>query len=274
MTEQTYAASTTGLVNVYVTSHMGQVRVITDQRITKAVIEISTTATEGRIAQAVEDATIRQNGDQIEVRVPKIEGAFGGGGSTTMIVGGSSFTFSGSGAGVQMINGDIFMGGQQIVSNGRVVAAEGTVVGGTAGTGEIIVTLRLPEMSSVKVTTTSADVITEGVILQVLDVDSQSGDVRADSVRELRVKTMSGDVEATRVDCEVNVGTMSGDIEIGAYNGSRFCANTMSGDIDASATPAATGRMDLKSMSGDVSTRGAGHLNPSCSTMSGRVRNR
>lgn len=191
-----------------------------------------------------------------------------------MIVGGSSFTFSGSGAGVQMINGDIFMGGQQIVSNGRVVAAEGTVVGGAAGTGEIIVTLRLPEMSSVKVTTTSADVITEGVILQVLDVDSQSGDVRADSVRELRVKTMSGDVEATRVDCEVNVGTMSGDIEIGAYNGSRFWANTMSGDIDASATPAATGRMDLKSMSGDVSTRGAGHLNPSCSTMSGRVRNR
>lgn len=78
VTEQTYAASTTGLVNVYITSHMGQVRVITDQRITKAVIEISTTATEGRMAQAVEDATIRQNGDQIEVRVPKIEGAFGG----------------------------------------------------------------------------------------------------------------------------------------------------------------------------------------------------
>ncbi|WP_405716420.1 DUF4097 family beta strand repeat-containing protein (plasmid) [Streptomyces xanthophaeus] len=274
MTEQTYDASTSGPVNVYVTSHMGQVRVITDQRITKAAIEISTAASEGRIAQAVEDATIRQNGDQIEVRVPKVQGAFGGSGSTTMIVGGSSFTFSGSGAGVQMIGGDIFMGGQQIVSNGRVVAAEGTVVGGAGGTGEIVVTLRLPEMSSAKVTTTSADVSTAGGILQVLDVDSQSGDVQAETVRELRVKTMSGDVEATRVDCEVNVGTMSGDIEIGAYNGSRFWANTMSGDIDASASPAATGRMDLKSMSGDVSTRGAGHLNPSCSTMSGRVRNR
>lgn len=274
MTEQTFTASPIGPVNAYVTSHIGRILVIADHRITKATVEISTTATEGSIAKAVEDATIRQEGDQIEVRVPKIEGAAGGMSSTTMMVGGSTFTFHGSGGGVQMVGGDIFMGGQKIVSNGTVVAAEGTVVGGAAGTGEITVTLRLPEMSSVQVTTTSADVSTAGDVLQVLDVDSQSGDIQAETVRDLRVKTMSGDVEVTRVDCEVNIGTMSGDVEIGAYNGTRFSVNTMSGDIDASATPMASGRMDIKSMSGDITTRGATHLNPRCGSMSGRIRNR
>ncbi|MEU9072581.1 DUF4097 family beta strand repeat-containing protein [Streptomyces sp. NPDC048306] len=283
MTTQTFTATTAGPIWADVISHIGTVNVTVDRTLKNALITVSTPDEEGPVADAVRDTTSREhtsNGvNVLEVRVPKVNGGgntfIGGGGfsTTTMTVGGSTFTFSGSG-GVSMVGGDIYMGGKKIVENGRVIAEQGTVVGGAGGSGTVTVDVRLPELSSVRLDTTSADLDVRRGDLQVLDVQSVSGDVRAKGVHTLRGNLTSGDLEVERVEAKVDISSVSGDLEIGAYNGSDLRANSVSGDIDVSATPAATGFFTASTVSGDIEARGAQHLNPRLSTVSGRVRPR
>lgn len=282
-TSQTFTATAAGALWTDVISHVGTVTVTVDPTLKHAVVTVSTGDDEGPLADAVRAARMSektyQNLECITVRVPKVQG-------NTMTMGNSTFSFNGGGitvgqtfgvvrgsvTGMTISDGDIIIGGRTVVSNGRVVAEQGTVLSG--GTGTITVDVKLPsDMSSVRLETTSADITVHGD-LQVLDVHSISGDVEARGVRTLRGNTTSGDFEVARVDARVDIQSVSGDIEIGAYNGTEFRANTVSGGIGITATPAATGSVDANTVSGNITTYGTGHLCERVRTVSGKHRSR
>jgi DUF4097 and DUF4098 domain-containing protein YvlB len=176
-------------------------------------------------------------------------------------------------SGAVIRGGDFWVGGQQVVSDGRVVVQQGTIVGGTCGA-VLLVDVKVPDHSSVRLETTDADLLVLHGDLQVLDVRSLSGGVEAKGVHTLRINTTSGDVAAERVESRVDVYSVSGDLEIGAYNGSEFRFNSVSGDLEVSATPAATGSITANTVSGDVTTRGADHLQHRVATVTGKTRRR
>ncbi|MFG3532768.1 DUF4097 family beta strand repeat-containing protein [Streptomyces sp. NPDC047917] len=283
-TSQTFTATAAGAVWTDVISHVGTVNVTIDPALKHAVVTVSTGADDGPLADAVRGATKQESTHQsltcLTVRVPKVRG-------NTMTMGNSTFSFNGgnmvvgqnfgvvtgSVTGMTISHGDVIIGGRKVVSNGRVVAEQGTVVSG-GGMGTITVDVQLPsDQSSVRLETTSADITVHGD-LQVLDVRSVSGDIQARGVHTLRGNTTSGDFEVDRVDARVDVNSVSGDIEIGAYNGTEFRANTVSGDVHVSATPAATGVIDANTVSGDITTRGTDPLRERVGTVSGNHRRR
>ncbi|MFF9691057.1 DUF4097 family beta strand repeat-containing protein [Streptomyces sp. NPDC014623] len=283
-TSQTFTATAAGAVWTDIISHVGTVNVSVDPTLKHAVITVSTDDDDGPLADAVRGATKSesryQNLDCVTVRVPEAEG-------NTMTMGNSTYRFSGgnmvvrqnfgvirgSVTGMAIADGDITIGGHKVVSDGMVVAEAGTVVSG-GGMGTITVDVKLPsDQSSVRLETTSADITVHGD-LQVLDVHSVSGGIEARGVHTLRGNTTSGDFEVDRVDARVDVNSVSGDIEIGAYSGTEFRANTVSGHVHVSATPAATGSIDANTVSGNVTTRGTGHLRERVGTVSGKHRRR
>lgn len=281
-TEQTFTATAAGAIWTDVISHVGAVNVTVDPTLKHAVITVSTGDDEGPLADAVRRTTKEESRYQnlhcLTIRVPEVKG-------NVMTMGNSTFRFpggnmvveqnfgvvSGTVTGMTISNGDVIIGGRKVISNGRVVAEQGTVVSG-GGMGAITVDVKLPsDQSSLRLSTTSADLTVRGD-LQVLDVHSLSGDVEARGVHTLRGNTTSGDFEVDRVDARVDVTSVSGDIEIGAYNGTQFRANSVSGDVHVSATPAATGSIDANTVSGDVTTRGTGSLHERIRTVTGRHR--
>ncbi|MEU1308139.1 DUF4097 family beta strand repeat-containing protein [Streptomyces cinnamoneus] len=159
----------------------------------------------------------------------------------------SSMVFT-AGTGTVVSGGDVYAGGQQIISNGRVVAEAGTVVSGPGAVGQITVDVRLPEFSSAGPETTSSGLRVRQGDPQVLDVCSLSGDVEARGVHTLRGKTTSGAIEVDSTAVTVDVSSVSGDVEIEAYGGSDFRVNTVSGDVSVGATSAATGSIDVTSV--------------------------
>ncbi|MEV6439862.1 DUF4097 family beta strand repeat-containing protein [Streptomyces anulatus] len=278
-TSQTFTATAVGAVWADIISPVGTVTVTVDPTLTHAVIMVSTTDDEGPLAEAVANTTHREhryrNMECIRVDVPEPRDLLmhGGGSShrysgNTMVVAQNFGTIHGSVTGVVMSDGDITIGGRRIVSNGRVIAQQGTVVQG-GGAGTITVDVRLPsDMSSVRLETTSADLTAHGD-LQILDVHSVSGDIRGQGVHTLRVATTSGDTELERAEARVDVSTVSGDVHVGAYNGTGARINSVSGDIRLSATPVADGEIALSTVSGDVTTRGTTRLHERISTVSG-----
>jgi hypothetical protein len=280
VTEKTFTASAALPTVAYITSHVGQVTVTVNPNLKTAQVKVHTADSEGPLADAVNNTTISERNagheTHLNINVPKVNG---GSGSTSVVqIGGSRFSFNGgvvntgSMTGVTISNGDIWMGGQQIVSGGRVVAQQGSVVSG-GGFGSITVEVQLPANSSVDLQTTSADLNITGD-LNHLNFHTVSGDIDAQGVRTLSGNTTSGDIEVDRLAVSASVSSVSGDIEVESYSGNSFSANTVSGDIELAATPAATGGVNVSTVSGDVTTRGAGHLNVRPSTVSGRVRNR
>ncbi|MDH6544091.1 DUF4097 family beta strand repeat-containing protein [Streptomyces sp. SPB4] len=281
-TSKTFTATAAGPLWTNVISHLGTVNVTIDPTLKNAIVTVSTGDDEGPLADAVRGTAMQESTHQalncLTVRVPKVQG-------NTMTMGNSTFNFSGNSmvvgqnfgvisgtvTGMAISGGDISIGGRKVISGGRVVAPEGTVVSG-GGMGTITVDVKLPsDMSSVRMESTSADLTVNGD-LQVLDFHSVSGDVEASGVHTLRGNTTSGDFEVDRIDARVDVSSVSGDIEIGAYNGSEFHASTVSGDIRVTATPAATGSIDVNTVSGDTATRGTGHLRECVRTVSGKHR--
>jgi hypothetical protein len=276
VTEKTFTASAALPAIADITSHVGQVTVTVNPMLKTAQVKVHTADTEGPLADAVNNATISEQnaGRETHVRidVPKVNG----GGTNVVQIGGSRFSFNGgvintgTMTGVTVSNNDIWMGGRQIVSDGRVVAERGTAV---SGFGTIAVEVQLPANSSVDLQTTSADLTVNGD-LNDLRFHTVSGDIDTQGVRTLSGNTTSGDIEVERLAVSASVSSVSGDVEVGSYSGTSFSANTVSGDIELTATPAATGAVNVSSVSGNVTTRGAGHLNVRPSTVSGRVRNR
>ncbi|MCX4489988.1 DUF4097 domain-containing protein [Streptomyces anulatus] len=273
-TSQTFTANAVGAVWADIISPVGTVTVTVDPTLTHAVITVSTTDDEGPLAEAVANATHREhryrNMECIRVDVPEPRDLLMHGGrssyhfsGTTMVVAQNFGTIHGSVTGMVMSDGDIIVGGRRIVSNGRFITQQG------GGASSITVDVQLPsDMSSVRLETTSADLTAHGD-LQILDVHSVSGDIRAQGVHTLRAATTSGGTELERADARVDVSTVSGDVHIGAFNGTEARINSVSGDIRLSATPAADGEIALSTVSGDVTTRGTTRLHERISTVSG-----
>jgi DUF4097 and DUF4098 domain-containing protein YvlB len=162
--------------------------------------------------------------------------------------------------------------------------------------GSVDAVVELPEGSSCRVSTASADFQGTGE-LGALDIHSASGDVSAERVSgKVRIDTASGDVSvdtAAGADVEtasgdvrigqvsggVTVRTASGNVQIEAASGPRADVKAASGDISVGVAPGIGVYLELSSLSGTVSSElepgaetGKADMTLYCRTISGDVR--
>ncbi|MFI6530252.1 hypothetical protein [Streptomyces uncialis] len=256
---KTHVMTTAGAVELNLSVPHGAVSVTVDPHADHGQVRVHTTATEGPAADAVTDTHFTEHSGRLTVSVPDspADGSSSGAG-TTVQIGGSTFSFgggvldTGTMPGLTVSDGDIWIGGQHVVANGRVVAAQGAKVGGATST--ITVDVILPAGSSLTVSTKNAGTTVRGD-LETIRFDARNGSVLVDRVEE-----------------ELEASTHNGSITIGAYNGRRGSARTHNGDVTISATPASTGKLTARTHNGSVRVRGAGHLDLRTSAHNGRVR--
>jgi len=123
----------------------------------------------------------------------------------------------------------------------------GSIVFGNDG---ISVRARVPHGASLKVKTASADTDVSGQMLGI-DVNSVSGDlrIRGEVADDVKVKSVSGDVELERTDGALSVNSVSGDVRAGRVGGD-VELRSVSGDMRIDALTA--GEVRFTSVSGDV----------------------
>jgi DUF4097 and DUF4098 domain-containing protein YvlB len=162
--------------------------------------------------------------------------------------------------------------------------------------GSLEVTVELPEGSSCRIRTASADVHCSGELAAadihtasgdvrvenvagLADVDTASGDVLVQAAAEVRAKSASGDVTLGRVSGPAEVSTASGDVRIDQAAGPRTDVKSASGDIRVAVAPGIGVYQDLSSLSGSVSSElepaeetGGPDMTLHCRTISGDVR--
>ena len=162
--------------------------------------------------------------------------------------------------------------------------------------GSLNVTVELPEGSSCRVRTASADVNCSGElagadihtasgdirvehVTGLADIDTASGDVHVQAAAEARAKSASGDVTLGRISGPASVSTASGDVRIDQAGGPKTDVKSASGDIRVAVTPGIGVYQDLSSLSGTVSSElepaeesGGPDMTLHCRTISGDVR--
>jgi hypothetical protein len=254
MTERTFTTTKRGLIALRLPA--GTARVTVDPSIKTATIRLHTRDTQGPSVDAINQATASTvNG--LEVDVPDT----GGGGMTVIQTGHggrySSVSISG--------NGSVIVSGGNVTINGQRITGSSMVSSG------ITADVTVPGSAELSFRSVSADLVANGP-LAALTVATTSGDIETGLVGSLAVNSSSGDVEVTGVTEQLTVSTVSGDVEIGSYSGQRATLNAVSGDISLSATPASSGGLSATTVSGDIRLRGAAHLRPYTSSVSGRVR--
>ncbi|MFK7957840.1 MAG: DUF4097 domain-containing protein [Lysobacterales bacterium] len=108
----------------------------------------------------------------------------------------------------------------------------------------------IPAGASVVVETTSADIIAEGVVGDLIELRAVSGDIEAETGgQRLFAHTVSGDVELESSARRVDLNSVSGDID-GRLSGEEVDANTVSGEMILIARKLARGHFE--SVSGDL----------------------
>ncbi len=231
-TTKRHTTRTNGAVTAHVDIPSGRIVVIAEDR-HNAEVTIATADDDGSSADAVNNARIDENGDKVSIRVDHA-----GSGGTTVIQSGRGMSIIQT-AGVVRGN----MTGLVIGSGGSIhVGGSHVIVGGS----EVVVTVRVPEGSSLKASTQSGDVDTTGRLERV-EASTQSGDITVGRVSDVSAKTMSGDVEVAHLlDGMAELKSMSGDIRVHGTGSAR--ASTMSGDVRGSGGV----RLDGKAMSGRV----------------------
>jgi DUF4097 and DUF4098 domain-containing protein YvlB len=163
--------------------------------------------------------------------------------------------------------------GERLLAETEVSFGDGTLrvhvpkrvsVRGNSG---LDLTVELPEGSSVKAMTASADVTFEGELGSV-NGSTASGDVRAGRVSgDVELTTASGDVRLEEATGDVRVSTASGDANVGRAGGD-IIAKTASGDVwigeagqsataktasgDVRIDAIASGLADATTVSGDI----------------------
>ncbi|MFD9151372.1 hypothetical protein ACFWDF_29700 [Streptomyces diastaticus] len=271
--EKIHIMTTAGAIKLDLSVSNGAVNVTVDPKAVYARVRVHTAATEGPVADAVNDMMFTERGDKLAVSVPDdmvggvITQIFNSGGR----YGSSSYSIvnTGSMTGSVVASGrDVWVDGRQIVKDGTVIAAQGTAVGGGAGT--ITVDVILPAGSSLAVRTKNAETTVRGD-LESIRFDARNGSLQAGSVKVLEAETHNGSVLVDSVDTELETSTHNGSITIGAYNGRRGSARTHNGDVTISATPTSSGRLAARTHNGNIRVRGAGHLDLKTSTHNGRV---
>lgn len=254
--ERTFTTSTAGPTSLRLPA--GAAHAVVDPAVKTTTIRLHTDDTEGPAVDAIRRA-VGATTAGLSVTVPDLG------------VGAHSIVHTSRG-GVSSVS---FSGGSSVVMVGGRVIVNGRVVTGDSDTGVIssgiTADITLPPGTGFVFTSVSADLDVSGPIAE-LAVHTTFGDVEVGVVGILRANTTSGDIQTTAVTDQIDVTTVSGDIEVGTYRGQRASLRTVSGDIALAATPAAIGDLSAVTVSGDIRLRGAAHLNPRTSTVSGRVR--
>ncbi|HTE56984.1 MAG TPA: DUF4097 family beta strand repeat-containing protein [Kofleriaceae bacterium] len=229
---------------------IGTARVKVDQTVKTATIRLHTVDSEGPSVDAINRAAAGTV-EGLSVTVSKIPGS---GGGVTIINGGRGGSYSSV----------VSSGGGTVIVNGQVISGSGISNGITAE-------VTMPPGTALRFRSESANLHASGP-LPSLDATSISGDIEAGVVGTASAKTTSGDVDIDVVTHQIVATSVSGDIEVGSYSGESAVLSSASGDIALSATREARGALSASSISGDVRLRGAAHLNPQASSVSGRVR--
>lgn len=131
--------------------------------------------------------------------------------------------------------------------------------------------LNIPERASVEVESISADINISGLsgerttassVSGDFDLDVNSGSVEIESVSgdidlhgssvETRVESVSGEIKLSGIAGELSVSTVSGDVIIDAGELTRGRFETVSGDLEITASLSRDARLSAESMSGDV----------------------
>jgi DUF4097 and DUF4098 domain-containing protein YvlB len=157
------------------------------------------------------------------------------------------------------------------------------------------VTVAVPLGSSCRIDTAAADVRCTGELGELTiqtasgdiaaaqaekaQINTASGDVRLNRCGDLRAKSVSGDVHLGRADGDAACESVSGDVWIGEVHRGRTEAQTTSGDITVTVVPGLSLRLDLSTMSGDLSSdlgqadgEGGVDATISCRSISGDLR--
>lgn len=156
-------------------------------------------------------------------------------------------------------------------------------------------TISVPERSSLRINTVSADIEVSGVTgeqeLQSvsgdvmteahesdIDLGSVSGDIEVQGDNQeirSRLSTVSGDIDTDNLAGEINADSVSGDVS--TINGSfeRVQLNTVNGDIVYRARLTGDGRMDVETVNGNVDVHYDGDVSArfEIETFNGSVRN-
>ncbi|MET9208224.1 hypothetical protein ABZW38_24140 [Streptomyces bacillaris] len=271
--QKTHTAADAGSVELDLSVSNGRINVQVDPAAAHATVTVHTDADEGPVADAVNDTKFTEGSGKLTVSVPDVT-ADGIGGTNVVQVGGSTFSFgggvvnTGTMTGMTVSDGDIWIGGRHVVSNGTVIAQQGTKVGGATGT--IMVDVVLPTGSSLTVSTKNAETTVRGD-LETIRFDARNGSLQAGGVKVLEAETHNGSVLVNRVEAELEASTHNGSITVGGYRGYRGSARTHNGDVTLTATPAASGRLAARTHNGNIRVRGADHLDLKTSTHNGRI---
>ena len=209
----------------------------------RTTVELEALRDDDATREAIEHATVEQNGDEITVEIGTGGKGFG--------VGPAWITF-----------------GRTPSVGVRIRCPEGAELDCTTASADVSATGRL---GRVEVKSASGDVSIEDAA--ALRVHSASGDVRAATVGgEARLQTVSGDVRirtvtgaatATTVSgdlaiddaqSELSGKSVSGDVRIGAIREGEIKLQSISGDVRVAVRPGTRLRIDAASTSGQVSS--------------------
>ncbi|BBG20687.1 hypothetical protein RVR_P167 (plasmid) [Actinacidiphila reveromycinica] len=266
MSEKNFPApAAVGPVLATITLPMGKVNVTVDPAATIARAVVRTADATGPAADAVRDSRVSQDGNRLTVTVPEMPG--GGfnqvvtnvSGRTTVFQSSRSISFGQTVTGVSIVNGRVINGG---ISGGGMTAVSPI---------EVLVTL--PAGSGVQMRGYNADLTVTGP-LAALDLDTHNGTLRAGIVGRLKVHGHNGTNEVDAVTEWVDVETHNGNTYIGAYSGGAAKFTGHNGNVELSATPIASGRIEARSHNGSIRLRGVSgraHLDVVTHTHNGHI---
>jgi hypothetical protein len=261
----------------------GNAHITVDPTTEEATVRVVTADNTGPAADAVNGTTEDTCGSQYTVRVPGSPAT-----STT------HFASAGRGGGNRVVANNNYAGGGQIISGGdiNVVQRIGTVAPGsevvglyidtrqpaaptlaaTAAASSIRVVATVPPGTAVEVIGEATDVGVRGQ-LETLTLRTTTGSLTADGTADLTVQTSEADIHVGQVRRSMDIRTLSGGVTVDDYRGVHGTVATMVGDITVDVTATATGRLQLASMSGDVTVTGTAALDDLTATsVSGKTR--
>jgi hypothetical protein len=112
MPTRTYTSTATGPLTLDLRQNSGEIAITVDPVAKHAHVTVSTEATDGEVAKAVQQATFTESGSRLKVNVP----ITGGGGGNSVVITGNNFS-------------SISTGGGRVIINGVDVTAEATING-------------------------------------------------------------------------------------------------------------------------------------------------
>lgn len=192
------------------------------------------------------------------------------------------------------VSGDLGRGSKalEITGDGDSLRIEVKLPNNTHGIEETDLVVMLPRTAMLEVEGVSADITVTDMDSPSIKAESVSGDVRIDAfARELEVASVSGDVEADGEFINAEIGSVSGDARIsgvqqnlsassvsgdleaigGVLKRARF--ESVSGEVEVTASLASDGLMTVESLSGDVTLNLPKDLSVNCEaeSFSGKI---